>query len=407
MYTRVSNNLQSAYFRSTLTNTENNLFNLQKQTTSGKLISFASENPDITRNVLKYQKTFAHMDQYLKNIRDIKGIFDYSDGVIRNINEVLQRIREIAVQAANGVYSAEDRQKMALEVDELLKQIYHLSNEKFNDKYLFAGFKTLREPFIANIDGEKIKDIYYAGDNGSMQIDVGPADIIEYNITGNKLFYSENTTIIPKGDFFNFVADSDFKIKINNTEIKIFKGDTIEDIISRINKANAGVVANIDLDTGEFYIKTTYPHKPFLEDIEGNLLEKMNIIDPLNKPPFNISNSAKKYGGSLFDQLIQFRDNLEKNDQEAISTRTLQFIDMSIDNLTKYLAINGAKYERIEMTEKFLEFQKIDLTEALSNIESTDITEAISRLKSFETVYQASLQIATMFDKLGLMYFLR
>lgn len=407
MYTRVSNNLQSNYFRKTLLNTENNLFNLQKQATSGKLISFPSENPEINFNVLKYQKTFSHMDQYLKNIRDISNFMEYTDGVIRNINEVLQRIREIAVQAANGIYSEEDRKKMAVEVDELLKQIYSLSNEKFNDKYLFSGFKVLREPFVANIDGERINDIYYAGDNGEMKIDVGHSDIIEYNITGNKLFYSENTTIIPQGNFFNFVADNDYKIKINNTEIKIFKGDTIEDIISRINKSNAGVIANIDLDTGEFYIKTTFPHKPFLEDIERNLLQKMNIIDPLNKPPFNISNSAKKYGGSLFDQIIQFRNALERNDSEAISTRTIQFLDMSIDNLTKYIALNGSKLERIKMTEKFLEFQKVDLTEALSNIESADITETISKLKSFETVYQASLQIATNLDKLGLMYFLR
>ena len=47
--------------------------------------------------------------------------------------DILQKVRELAVQAANGIYSKENRENMAVEVDELLKELVTTANSRYQD----------------------------------------------------------------------------------------------------------------------------------------------------------------------------------------------------------------------------------------------------------------------------------
>lgn len=403
---RVSNTLMSSAFKNNILGLESKLFKTNNQVSSGKEIEFASDNPYIAVKSIKLHNSLKMIDQYQKNITEAKGYMEYAETTMRSINDVISRARELAVYAANGTLTDQDRKKIAAEVNQLLERVVNLSNEKYNGKALFAGFETIKEPFVFDVDQDKIKSVYYAGDDGEKFVNFGTQEM-KYTIPGNKLFYSEKETIIPQGNFLNFISDQDYTIKINGKEINIYQGDTIEDIISRINKADAGITANINVDTQEFYLTTTEAHKPFLEDVNGNLLEKLNIIDPSKKPPMNIKYNARHFGGSLFDQLISFRDALERNDSEAIGSRVVQFLDMSSNHILKYVAELGAKQQNLNLAEKYFENQQLNLQDALSNTEEVDITEKITSLKSIELMHQAALQVGSRLNNLTLLNFLR
>ncbi len=404
---RVSNVLRNNNFLNSIMKNESKLFDINRQATSGKKIDKAFKNPLIADSSIKFKKSITMIGEYKSNIDHAISYMDYADKTLSNFTSVLQRVRELAVQASNDTLNAVDRKNIATEINQHLEQLVNLANEKMNGNSLFAGFETLKTPFMANNLGDKIKNVMYMGDNGVKQIAVSDKDDLSYTLPGNKLFFSENTTIVPQGDFFNFIAPQDSKIKINDTEIQIYAGDTIEDLISRINKSDAGVQANIDLDTGEFYIETTEPHQPFLQDIEGNLLKDLNIINEIGKPPHNIANGAKVFGGSIFDQLINFRTMLEENNGQAIGTRVLNSLDNSLNNVLKHQADLGAKSQRLEMTYKYLDMKELSLTESISEIEDVDLTEAITKLKSYELIQNSSLQLGSRLNKMNLLNYLR
>ena len=64
---------------------------------------------------------------------------------------VMQRIRELTVQAANETYSPDDRKKMADEIKELKDQMIGLGNTAYAGSYLFSGYKT--DKALLNLNG--------------------------------------------------------------------------------------------------------------------------------------------------------------------------------------------------------------------------------------------------------------
>lgn len=404
---RISSAMHTLNLQKNMMHLEGKIFESDNAISTGIAFARPSENPVNFLSSLRLRSSISQISLYKENSQFAKDNLDFIDSNIQHMTDILHRLRELIIQAANGTLDEKDRENIRREVLQLTSQIASVANEQYNGRYLFSGYEILRPPFVVTeIDGE-IQSVMYAGDSGEMMADIGNSNKIAFTIPANKLFYSEKQTIISSKNLANFVANSDSTIKINNTEINIYKGDTIDIIIERINKANSGVKANFDLNTSEFYFETTYPHQPLFEDIKGNLLQDMGIIDPIGKPPSNIARTAKKFGGSLFDQLINFSRALSSNDIETLSTRTLQFIDASMQNMLKFQAEIGSRAERAELATKQFENLSVILQDQLSNSLETDVTKTITDLKSFELMHQATLQIGSKIYDLTLLNFIR
>ncbi len=404
---RVSSSMHTINLQKDMMRLESKMFESNNAISSGIAFSRPSENPISFLSSLRLRSSMSQISLYKDNAQTANENLDFLSSNMQHMTDVLQRLRELIIQAANGTLEAKDRENIRREVLQLTAQIAATANEQYNGRYLFSGFEVLRPPFVVtDIEGE-IQSVTYVGDNGEMSADIGNSNKVAFTIPANKLFYSENQTIIPEKNLSNYVVANDSTIKINNTQINIYKGDTIDIIIERINKANTGVKANFDINTSEFYFETTYPHQPFFEDIKGNLLQDMGIIDPIGKPPANLARTVRKFGGSLFDQLINFSRALKSDDIESLSTRTLVFIDNSLNNIIKYQAEVGSRSERTQLTYKQLENLSLILQEQLSNNLETDVTKTITDLKSFELMHQATLQIGSKIYDLTLLNFIR
>jgi len=404
---RVSSSMHTLNIQKDMMRLEGKIFESNNSISSGISFSRPSENPISFLSSLRLRSSLSQISLYKDNANFAKENLDFIDSNIQHMTNALQRLRELIIQAVNGTLEEKDRENVRREVLQLTSQIAATANEQYNGRYLFSGFETLRPPFvITEIEGE-IQAINYVGDSGEMTADIGNSNKVAFSLPASKLFYSENQTIIPEKNLANFIATEDSAIKINNTQINIYKGDTIDVIIERINKANTGVKANFDINTSEFYFETTYPHQPFFEDIKGNLLEKMGILDPIGKPPANLSRNVRKFGGSLFDQLINFSKALKSNDIESLSTRTLALIDNSINNLIKYQAEIGSRSEKALLASNQYENLSLILQDQLSNNLETDVTKTITDLKAYELMHQAALQIGSKIYDLTLLNFIR
>ena len=148
---RVTN---SMLVKDMLWNANNNLVSMSKKQTelsTGKKIHRPSDDPVGITQVLKYKTDIREAAQYQKNIDDALGWLEVSESAVMNIKEILQRVRELTVQAANGTNTADDRKKIKVEVEELTKEIIVSGNATSAGRYVFSGMETNRKLF--NDDG--------------------------------------------------------------------------------------------------------------------------------------------------------------------------------------------------------------------------------------------------------------
>lgn len=100
----------------------------------------------------KMRKQIRGLDQASTNAQDGVSCVQTAEGALNEVHSMLQRMNELAVQAANGTNSESDRQSIQDEIDQLVTEIDRVSETtKFNETYLLKG----------DVNGEKSIDFQY------------------------------------------------------------------------------------------------------------------------------------------------------------------------------------------------------------------------------------------------------
>lgn len=120
-----------------------NTHNVQKsieKLSSGQKINSAADNSANLAISEKMRSQIRGLNRASKNIEDGVSLIQTTEGFLSETTDVLQRIRELSVQAANGVYSDEDRGNIAVEVSQLVSEIDRISSSaQFNGLNLLTG----------------------------------------------------------------------------------------------------------------------------------------------------------------------------------------------------------------------------------------------------------------------------
>ena len=75
-----------------------------------------------------------------RNTEDAISFIQTSDGYLDQVTSMFQRMRVLSIQAANGIYSSEDRQLMQIEVSQLIDEVDRVASQaEFNNFKLFQG----------------------------------------------------------------------------------------------------------------------------------------------------------------------------------------------------------------------------------------------------------------------------
>lgn len=157
----------------------------QEQISSGKRILTPADDPVASVRLLQLEQQQAVLGQYKDNLTAAKNSLTQEETTLNSVNTVLQRIRELAVQAGGGALSAEDRKSIAKELSERENELLNLMNSRnARGEYLFAGFLGKTEPFIRNPDGT----YSYFGDEGQRSLQVASSTTVAINDNGKRLF---------------------------------------------------------------------------------------------------------------------------------------------------------------------------------------------------------------------------
>ncbi len=396
---------------------------VQNQLATGKRIQSPSDDPSGAAAQMFFQTRVTELDQFENNITTAQSRLNHTDGELANVTDIMQRIRELSIQASNGIYQGDNgfelRKVIASEIDQHLRSLIEIANSMdATGKPLFGGHTVENPPFkvvtanIRDLKGLEIPDqivgIEYNGDMGKRLHEVERDQYIDVNIPGNKAFWGTNMSLTGSVDTSGYSAQTDQSFRIDGTEIHVVAGDTIDDIIDKINNAGINVKAN---RIGQDYMSlhTESPHQIWLEDLQsGSVLQDLGLISNDNpNPPSNYASSATVTGESLFDVVIKLRNDLYQADQLEIGGRDIANIDSAMENILHQRATVGARQNRLENHIKRVSWDKTYMTELLAKTEGVDVPETIMNLKWLETVHQYALNVGSRIIRPTLMDFLR
>jgi flagellar hook-associated protein 3 FlgL len=182
---RITNNMLINNMMLSLSNNLTRTAKYQEQLATGKKISLPSDDPIVASKSLKLRTDVAEIQQYKRNTDDATNWMEITEATMNQITEVVQRMREITVQAANGTNTTEDMEKIKEEAAQLRDQLINLGNATYAGRYIFSGYKTDKP--LLNKDGTFNIDV---ANSEQIKFEIGIGDDINVNVPGSDLFNS-------------------------------------------------------------------------------------------------------------------------------------------------------------------------------------------------------------------------
>ena len=168
-----------------LGNVQGELAKTQEQLSTGKQIVKPSDAPDKASLVTRLESELGRQTSYQETLKSVQTRLQSEETALKNTSDVLVRVKELSVQAANDTLSPADRQSIALEISSLREQILSLANtQDTNGNYLFSGSRVGEPAFGPDAKGQMV----YQGDQARMKVAVGDNRRMNMNMPGSDAF---------------------------------------------------------------------------------------------------------------------------------------------------------------------------------------------------------------------------
>jgi flagellin len=136
----INHNTAAAYANRTLGSRESAMQTNVERLSSGQRVNRAADDASGLAVSEKLRSQVRGLNQAERNIQNAVSFIQTTEGYLQNTQDILQRIRELSVQSANGIYTAEDRMLIQVEVSQLVSEINRIaSHAQFNGLNMLTG----------------------------------------------------------------------------------------------------------------------------------------------------------------------------------------------------------------------------------------------------------------------------
>lgn len=171
---RITTSLSQQLGLKAITEQQARLGKTQLQLATGLKIMTPSDNPVDSAKVLDLNQSLVSTEQFSSNSHVAQTRLALEEVTLDSATDRLQRLRELAVQGANGTLNATDRASIEQEAREILDELLGLSNTRnANGEFLFSGFHTDTQSFTGTSTTPP-GGFVYNGDNNQRFLQVGP-----------------------------------------------------------------------------------------------------------------------------------------------------------------------------------------------------------------------------------------
>lgn len=241
---KINHNMSAYVANSQLLKNEDKLTASLERLSSGYRINHASDDAAGMAISAKMKVQIAALDQASRNASDGISVVETAEGALNEVTSMIQRMRELSVQAGNDTYGDDDIQALQDEIEQLKQEITRVSTDtEFNKMSVLDG--SLGRRVYANNKGVSLME-------ASEQVNAGT-----YSVT----LTADATQAIAKGGAGETANPADGTLSINGVKVSIASTDTADQIYEKIRtageKAGVNVLAIEDTTAGTNF--TQYP----------------------------------------------------------------------------------------------------------------------------------------------------
>ena len=355
---KVNSNIQALYAQTILSYNESKMAKSTQKMSSGYKINRAMDNPAGMAISNRMRAQLQSLDRANKNAKNAVNAVQTAEGGMSEIEDMLQRMSELSIQAANGTMTPEDRDAIQEEVTQLTNEISRISkNTTYNTQALLNGESALK--------GYSSKPESLVVRNYNEQFDLGDYKV---SVDGNgvaslsKIINGTATAVNCKQELTEY---RDAAGNITGRSIKLNTSDGGE---LTVDVKGSAAVSNVELDImgiGGMKIQTGSE--------EGH---EIQVVIP--------DMSLKALGLEDLDG----NRTLDFSSQES-AKRSIDIVTKAIDYVSESRSKIGAYQNRIENTISNLDVTIENLTESYSTIKDLDMAEGMVEYTTLQVLIQA------------------
>jgi flagellar hook-associated protein 3 FlgL len=211
MTDRITHAMVTSSLLNNLNATLGSLERTGEELSSGKTILEPSDNPYGAGQIIDLQSQLDGLSSYASATQDGISWTNTASSALSSINNVVARVRELLVQAANGTNNQGDLNTVAQEVEQLTESVKQDANTQYAGQYVFSGTATTTSPYQQGANDE------YHGNNETVSRAIGPGATVTVS--------SPISTLLGNGE-----ASGDGKLLDTlRTIVKNLKGGTAAD----------------------------------------------------------------------------------------------------------------------------------------------------------------------------------
>lgn len=347
---------------------------------SGLKINKAADNATGLAISEKMRSQIRGLDQASQNTQDGISVVQTAEGAIEEVGNIVQRMRELAVQGANETNTGSDRAKISEELTQLHEEIDRIAEStQFNGKDLLNGANTVRvekgnditkENSIENIE---IQDGFDFDDLGT-DIKVKTTTSAQNNNNGSKIALDGNNK-------YGIAADK------LTTDGKIEVGSKITITDSNGKSIKFTVKTEIDASTTAQKIGTKKDTETAISGKEISLQVGANTADSqtLKVKIENVSTKSLGLNGDTITKMAK-----EGTKGTTAANDMIKSLDKALERVNTSRANLGAMQNRLETTASNLTTSNENLTAAESRIRDVDVAEEMMNLSKLNLINQAA-----------------
>ncbi len=364
---------------------QSSLDQTQRQISSGRRILTPSDDPVASARAIGIRESIARLDQFDRNANIATNRLAQEEVALQSVNNVLQRVRELALQANNATQSNESRTQIAVEMDELLDQLVQIANQKDgNGAYLFSGNLEDTQPVSRSPLG-----FTYNGDQGQRFIQIGEGRQIADGDSGADVFFSMkegNGTFRGYGQPTNTGSGTIGASSLVDPSAWVPEQYTVT--FSAPNVYEVRDSSTLLVAIGPFQPGDTIAFRGIEFAIDGQ---------PDAGDEFLIEPSANTNVFTALEQLVSAVQTTVTDDASRASMTSginagLLNIDQAIGRVLDIRTQVGSRMSAIEGQVDSNGAQVLNYRETLAGLEDLDYAEALSRLSLEVTTLEAAQQ---------------
>lgn len=370
---------------------------------TGSRVNSAADDAAGLAIVAKMDAQVRGTNMAIKNANDAISMIQTADGAAIEIDSMLQRMREIAIQSQNSTNTADDLTNLNKEFAQLATEIDRVATTtEFNDT------KILNASAGGGSDTDGIFDFTITSNSDSISVDFG-----DFQTSGGAAVLGKQTMTIPLTDMQAANATDEFVFTFTNGDVMILDAGelaagantdsrdiTAAQFVTAFNTKNAlakasGLAPGIELEVnGTLYTFTQETAgdgvlQSFRHMTENGVLTELtnSAADTLTTTVVGgEANSSGVFGNNISD----FKTAKTGHSGEAQKSTTITELDAAIDGLAAKRADFGAYINRLEYTVDNLTNVSQNTVAARSRIEDADYAAETTELARTQIIAQAA-----------------